>query len=75
MNTMEQTPIRVRDAITATHLVVALFAAFMTAAVMLLSLASWKGRVDTQLDYVRQQMDKMDVKLDRLNESVKERNK
>jgi hypothetical protein len=66
----DDSPIRVGEAVRASHIVVAFFSAALGITGALLPLAVWKGGVDTRLSVMKEQLDRMDAKLDRLTESA-----
>ena len=72
MQTLDETPVRVRDAVRLSHLAIAIVVAVVTVIGTLsglaLPLAAWKGSVDVQLTTLHDQLEKMDRKLDRMAE-------
>jgi len=69
---IEDSPLRVKDAIRASHLVVGLFAMLFGAASIAMPLAVWKGSTDQKLDSLQKQVDRLQDTIDGLTAAIKE---
>jgi len=75
MPALEEAPLRVKDAIKASHLAVALFSLLFGAASIAMPLAVWKGSTDQKLDSLQKQVDRLENTIDGLTAAIKEKNR
>lgn len=73
MQAVDETPVKVRDMVRASHLAVGILSAFLSLAGILLPLAIWKGGVDEKLTVQQKLLDRLEDKMDRLTDAVQRR--